>query len=364
MTNPNLSTPEKLLGVPTESIAKFGQVGMELGILPANARLGVVVMEDAVMLLPLMEQVAEKAQDGQLVTPEEVKPHSDQVRRVLKKVGRTAGFGAKVRLGLRLPKRIVNRRIEKEFPARAPEVIEASRPSLESLSSSVETIGQFENPKKQFDQEVRYLVTETKDQIYKARTERLANPAVTEPELPKMEGFKGAVVNFALKAVRKVKQFFGFLGRIFGGKPKVNPEITAYDAAQGIINTFQNFTNNKATATREMPLVAGLSFDRLPKVNMPSAYELAFVVPEILEMLFSLSGKNKENDKLLASVTKNPHELRFVARYKKQYGKFNLNSAQRAALDLLPAIRDILPENGRQFQAAYQSLIELIQPTK
>lgn len=361
MTDPNLSTPEKLLGVPTESIAKFGQVGMELGILPANARLGVVVMEDAVMLLPLMEQVAEKAQDGQLVTPEEVKPHSDQVRRILKKVGRTAGFGAKVRLGLRLPKRIVNRRIEKEFPTRAPEVIQAARPSLESLSESVNVIGQFEDPQEQFDQEVRFLATETKDQIYKARTERLAGRQDT-PLPPPPPGIKGLVV----RAVRKIKQFFGF----FSSKPKLNPEVTAYDAAQGVHRAISNLIGNKQTAKREMPLIAGLGFDRLPKFDMPNPYTLAFIVPEILEMLFSLSDKNKENDKLLDSVRRNPHEFRFVTyfglgrRIVNSRSRVNLDQAQTAALKLLPAIKDILPANGRQFKDAYQSLIKLIQPPK
>jgi hypothetical protein len=143
-------------------------------------------------------------------------------------------------------------------------------------------------------------------------------------------------------------------------KPAVNTEITAYDAGAGIEQTMASLTRNQSAAEGRLPMLSKLLLSRLPNKIPFTKDRLALVAPEILNFLFSISPDDEKGRSLIDSVNRNPHELRFVTRLKKHYGRYSLEGIQRASTTLMPAIRDVLPTEGTKVREIFAQAQELL----
>jgi hypothetical protein len=341
--------PEQVLGVNTKAILRLGRAVTALGVLPPKANLGLYALPDAIRLVPLVEEM----QSGAEITPEDVRPY----RKPIKRLSMEISFADKLAAGaiaVGVPIRLtLNRKIEREFPSRAAEAIDKAREAVASIEHEVDYISSFENPREQFVTELNDLAQTVSSAITEQRDWRVRNnvPAETEPEVPK------GIMGFFTKTVRKIRDFFGF----FKHKPKVSTEVTAYDAGAGIEKTFNTLVANPQATEKRLPMLSKLVLDKLPDALPFTKDRLALIAPEILNFLFSTSSEDKEADKLIRSVNRNPHELRFVTRFKKHYGRYSLDGIQRASRTLMPAIRDVLPTSGdkvREIYAQAQDLLE------
>ncbi len=343
--------PEHVLGVETDAVLRLGRAATALGALPPRVNLSLYALPDAVRILPLVEQM----QAGAKITPEEVRPYRKPIKKLslgvsfADKLAATAGA---VAVGVPL-RRALNRKIEQEFAGRAAEAIDKAREAVASIEHEVNHIASFENPRAQFVSELDDLARTVSTAITDQRDWRVRNniAAKAEPETAK------GIVGFFTKAVRSVKSFFGMFSR----KPEINAEVTAYDAGAGIEKTFKTLITNPELTEKRLPMLSKLMLDRLPNTLPLTTNRLALVAPEILNFLFSTSSENREADKLIESINRNPHELRFVTRFKKHYGRYSLEGIQRASHTLMPAIRDVLPTSGDKVREIYTQAQELLQ---
>jgi hypothetical protein len=345
--------PEQILGVDTEAILRLGEATTALGVLPSRVNLGLYALPNAVRLVPLIEEM----QSGTELAPEDVRPY----RKPIKGLNMDGSFADKLAagagvIGVGVPiRRAINRKIEREFPSRATEVIDKARETIAGIENDVDYVASFENPKEQFVAELDDLAQTVSTAIYEQRDMRVRGnvQAETKPELPK------GVMGFLAKAVRKVRSFFGFFRR----KPEVNKEITAYDAGAGIEKTIRSLTNNQGAAESRLPMLSKFLLSRLPN-NMPIARDrLALAAPELLNFLFSTSSEDSRNRSLIDSVNRNPHEFRFVTKIKKHYGpygRYSLYGIQHASMTLLPAIKDILPTEGAKVREIFDQAQALL----
>lgn len=344
--------PEQICGVDTEAILRLSEATTALGVLPPRINLGLYALPYAVRLVPLVEEM----QSGTELTPEDVRAY----RKPIKKLNPSLNDGDKLIaaagiIGVGIPlRRALNRRIEREFPVRAAAAIDQARETIAGLESQVDFVAGFDNPQEQFVTEVNDLAQAVSTSIIEQRDQRLVTPAPveTKPEMPR------GILGFFTKIALKVRNFFGR----FRHRPAVNNEVTAYDAAAGIQKTIQSLAKNPLETVQRLPMLSTLLLSRLPS-NMPVTNDrLALAAPEILSFLFSTSPKDDKakNKKLLDSVKRNPHQLRFITRFKRQYGRYNLNGIQNASVELLPAIRNILPTEGAKVREIFSQIQELL----
>ncbi|MEO8785156.1 MAG: hypothetical protein ABI221_02470 [Candidatus Saccharimonadales bacterium] len=344
--------PEQVLGIETEAILRLSRAATALGALPPRVNLGLYALPDAVRLVPLVQEM----QLGATLAPEDVRPYRKPIKKLSMEVGfadKAAATAGALAVGIPL-RRALNRKIEREFPVRAAEAIDKAREAVASIEREVDFVASFENPKEQFVTEINALAETVSTAITQQRDRRVrSNVQVeAEPETPR------GIAGFFTKAVRKVRSFFGMFSR---NKLAVNPEITAYDAGAGIEQTLGSLSRNQGAAESRFPMLSKLVLDRLPS-NMPLTKDrLALVAPEILNFLFSTSPDDERGNRLIDSVNRNPHELRFVTRLKKHYGRYSLEGIQRASNTLLPAIRDVLPTEGAKVRETFAQAQELLQ---
>ena len=354
----NPERPEQILGLETEAILRLGQAATDLCVLPPKVNIGLYTLPDAVRLVPLVQEM----QSGIALTPEDIRPYRKPIKNLsmgvsaADKVAATAGA-----IGIGIPlRRVLNRKIEREFPIRAAEAIDQAREAIASIENNVEHLASFDNPKEQFVTELGSLAQTVNTAIVEQRDRRVRGNISMEETRETPKGLAG----FVTKAVRKIRDFFGAFKR---SKPEVNAEITAYDAGAGIEQAISRLAKNPAAAESGFPLLSKLILNRLPSKMPLTKDRLALAAPEILNFLFSTADDKKQGKDLVDSVNRNPHELRFVTRFKKRYHQYDLQNIQRSSHTLMPAIRDILPTSGAQVREIFaqaQDLLAYKQPEK
>lgn len=343
--------PEQVFGVDTKALLRLSRAATDVGALPPRVNLGLYALPNAIRLVPLVEDM----QAGAELKPENVRPYRKPIKKLslgvsfADKLAATAGA---VAVGVPI-RRALNRKIEREFPTRAAEAIDKARETVAKIENEVEYVASFGNPREQFITELNDLAKTVSSTITEQRDQRIRNnlPAQAEPELPR------GIMGFFTKVVRKVRGFFGFFRR----KPQVNTAVTAYDAGAGMEQTFKILTSNPKATEKRLPLLSKLVLNRLPESIPLTKDRLALVAPEVLNFLFSTSLDNDTYMDLIDNVNQNPHELRFVTRFKKHYGRYSLEGIQRASHTLMPAIRDILPTEGNKVREIYTQAQELLQ---
>ncbi len=342
--------PEQICGVDTDAILRVGRAALDLGVLSPKVNLGLITLPNVTRLVPLIEEM----QAGVELSPEDIRPY----RKPIKKLSPELGFADKavatlgvLAVGVPL-RRALNRKIEREFSVRASEAVDKARETVASIENEVNIVASFENPREQFVNEVSELRQMTTKAIAQERDIRVSKklPAQSAPET--LHGFRG----FITKIVRKVRSFFGFIKRA----PKVTREITAYDAGAGIEKVVKFLRQNTAEVEEKLPMLSKLVLSKIPQKLSITKDHLAFAAPEILDFLFSTSEDEDESQALIDSVLRNPHELRFVTRYKKYYKGYSLDRIQRASRTLFPAIRDFLPTTGQKVRDIFDEAQSLL----
>lgn len=330
--------PDEIFGVDTQAVLRLARATTALGALPPAANLGLYALPDAVRLMPLVEDM----QSGAVITPEDVRPYRKPIK------GLSVELGLVDKLAVTMPpaRRALNRKIEREFPERAGEAIDKAREAVASVQEEIDYIASFDNPQEQLVTEVNQLAQTVKTAILEQRDHRVhgSYTNAAKPETPK------GLMGFVTKVVRKVRSFFGFGNR---KRHEINTAVTAYDAGTGIEKTLKKLLVNPTESEAKLPLLSKLVLDKLPR-NLPlNKDRLALVAPELLNFLFSISPNNEDENELLSSVDRNPHELRFVTRYKRRFGRYSIDGLQYASRNLLPALRDVLPTSGARVHSIY-----------
>jgi hypothetical protein len=345
--------PEEIFGIETEAILALGRAVTALSVLPPKVNLGLYTLPNAVRLVPLVEEM----RAGTSLTPEDVRPYRKPIKRLSMEVGfadKAAATAGALALGIPL-RRALNRKIEREFPARAAEAIDKARQAVASVENDVEHVASFKNPKEQFVTELHDLAQTVSSAITEQRDIRIRTGAhvETEPETP------SGIAGFLTRAARKVRSFFGMFKP---NRPAVNTEITAYDAGAGIEQAIGSLVENPIALEGRLPLLSKLLLSRLPATMPITKDKLALGAPEILNFLFSTSPADETGSSLIDSVKRNPHELRFVTGFKKRYGRYSLDGIQRASVTLMPAIRDVLPNDGAKVRNIFAQAQDLLTP--
>jgi len=348
-----LTDPEQaqVLGVDTEAILRLGRAITDLEMLPSKVRLGCYALPETVELVPLVE----KMQSDTGLEQGDVTAHRKPIIR-LAHLGLVDGLAATAeKARIKGPRRVINNKLEQEFPVRAQEKLEEARRLVASIENEIEFVAGFENPKQQFDTELQGLAREVSSAIIKQRDTRIESEGQlnVEPETP--TGIQG----FFVKAFRKVRSFLGVFSR---SKPAVNPEVTAYDAGIGIEHTIHALIADRADTETRFPLFSKFLLDRLAKnANKVTPYKLALVAPEILAFLFSTMPSESAEHQLLHEAYRNAHEFRFAAgRIVRRFG-YSLERIQRASATLLPALRDVLPSEGTKVREIFTKVQNLVQ---
>ncbi|HEY4963819.1 MAG TPA: hypothetical protein VIH90_03940 [Candidatus Saccharimonadales bacterium] len=355
---PSPERPEDILGVDTEALIRLGRSATALGILPYEVSHGLHMLPNATRLFPLVEQMQSGVDE---ITPQDVRPYRRAIKDLnpglrpgknfnpgLRTVDRLAAGAAAVAIGIPL-RRAVNRRIDREFPTYATDAIESARQNIEKIEKEVEVIEKFDNPKEQFVAELQQVASSTKQSIRSNHEQRIKQNR--DYELPTPKGLFG----FFTKVARKVRNFFRFFSRNHE-RGKVNQNITAYDVAVGVDSTIRSLLSERDRSKQRLPLISHFILDRIPINRLPSIEQIAFMAPEILTSIFSALPEDEEGEKMLDSAIRNPHELRFVTRYKRSYKHIYLDSIQHATRTLLPAIRDVLPTEGKQVRQTFETV--------
>jgi hypothetical protein len=350
--------PSQIFGVDTKAILELGSAAAMLGVFSPRVNLGLLALPNAVRLMPLIETMQDRPLTAEDVRPYR-KPIKDSISHLdmrVKPADKLAVAAGAIAIGVPL-RRAINRKIEREFSPRTVEAVNKAREIVASIETDVDYFATFDNPKQQFIGELDFLAETVSTAIITERDSRVRNDLPAAPvEIP--EGKVGTLI----KVARKVRSLLN----IFNRRPVVNPEITAYDAGAGIEKAVVSLLQNPLDSFKRLPMLSKFLISRLPNglpMEKMSKDKLALLAPELLNFIFSGSTQSETKQHILASVKRNPHELRFVTRFIKRYGRdgrYDLDSIRYASKRLMPAVRNVLPAEGVQIRAIFDQVQHLL----
>lgn len=343
--------PEQVLGTDTAALLQLGRAATSLGVLPPTANLTLYKLPHVLRIMPLIEELSSRTS----ANAEVIRPYRKPIKRLspsLTFVDRLAATTGALAVGVPLRRRL-NRRIESEFPAHLDKVMDQARDAVNEAAVDVAFIANFKNPRDQFVTELNDVAQAVGKAIANERHLRIQRGSpLPEPEVPK------GLLGYVTKVVRKIRGFFGLVQR----RPVVNKETTAYDAGVGIEKVFKKLMDDPEDTSRRMPLLSKLVLSKLPGTAHFKSDQIAFLAPELLDFLFSTSQPDHDVNSMIADIRRNPHELRFITRFKKRHGRYSLEGIQQASRTLMPAIRDVLPTEGDAIRRTYAHIQGLLQP--
>src|SRR5665213_1796260 len=265
---------DEILGIDTDALLRLGSSATGFGVLPPEVG----------SILPSAEPMDGLQTSSNETAPEDLWPARRAIRNPIP--------------GSRTVDRL----------AAGADAIEAARQNIEKIQREVEFVAQVENPKAQFVTELQEVADTAKQSIKAHQAERIRQGSNYElPPPPK--GFFG----FVTKVIRKIRSFFGIFKSKAERKSR-DTEITAHDAAIGLDSTIRTLVSDRDESKQRYPILSNFVLDKIPLNRLPSIDQLAFMAPEILTSIFSALPKDKEDEKMLDSVKRNPQELRFITR--------------------------------------------------
>lgn len=333
-------TPKGLeaFGIDRDDAARIGRLATDVGLLRGRLPLHFYaamnhVESDSALL--------HKVREGEALELAEIMPYLPDAVRAVRNI--------------RPLRAVVDRKIEAQFPERAKRAMNQARRKIERLEADAEVLTRFDNPRSEFETEISVLAQTTQQAIFQYRTDRLEGKveALPAPEPGKL--------GFFTKVVRKISSFFGFFSKQPEARPEQTSAVTAYDAARGIDATINSLLHDPIETSQRLPLLSHFVLDKMKYKKLPGLDALALAAPEILTSLFSALPRTSERDGLLDSVVRNPHELRFVTRYAKQYKGYYLSTIQRLTRSMLPDIRDALPTDSQKIKSVIPHIKALVQ---
>lgn len=138
----------------------------------------------------------------------------------------------------------------------------------------------------------------------------------------------------------------------------------SYDAGNALHTQANRLLSNDESVQQQLPLISSVLLRRLSTRRVPSGYSLALAAPELLQSLFSIDQQHEaENNALIDSVRRNPHEFRFAANFKRTHNGRDIEAMKRAAINVLPAVRNILPTDTGKLIGHVARIHQFLQPT-
>lgn len=345
--------PEQLFGIDTQAVLRLGRAVTALDVLPLSVRVPLYKLPDGARLLPLIEEL----QSSEELSPEQIRPYRKTIKHLnydLEAVDKLAAAAAGIGVGIPA-RRALNKRIERDFASHATQAIERARNAVEHAQADVEFLASFENPQQQFVSEVSSVTDKIVADLEKQQTTTPLH-ATYESGTPAPRGLAG----FIVQIIRRITGLF----RRRMDSQKVQHELTAHDVGTIVAQNVTALLEDRAGNSRRLPILSKFVLEKLPDNCTPTPDQLAFIAPEILQFLFSLSPNNQKQAVLQANIARNPHNLRFVTRFKRRHGRFSLDRLQYASKNILPSIRDVLPTHGTQVLDSFEQLRRLLEPSR
>lgn len=337
------SLPSEVFGINTVALLEFGKVAVDSTLLSAGMEKNLRLLPQAIKFMPLIETL----QANRNATHDDLEPYRQIVREVSKPVALAEKVAS--HLGSRVA-RALDRKIDTKIVDKTREATVNSHEKLQEYSDDIAHVLSFPNPNVQFSGEVSLLSQTMGQAIRNERNKRVAGITVVPQN--SVPGFKG----FLIKTVQKVK---GFFRRLFGGQQK-QAEVTAYDAGAGIESVVQSFKQQPEAMDKKYPLLNRFVQKVLPKTQRFYSDYYAVAAPEILNFVYSGAHPSAKDTELLASVQRNPSDLRFVTNYGRLHER--LGKIQTASHDLLPALSNILPSDSTQMAATFANIQAFFAP--
>lgn len=322
--------PEQVFGFDSERVLKLAQNAGSIALqIPYNETTYPVtkhgykvkyLAEDVLRVAPLVERVYA----GEQLQPQDVRPYRKSIKSLIRRSGTVQGrrFGKVDRLfaalsvvGIGIPlRRRLNRRVEEEFVARAPQMLEDAlgfaREHIDEVEPYVEAIASYNNPQ-----------AEVRSEIY------AVNHVVKEGAL-----------NFAER--------------------RGSSTPTSVDVARSIHNEINHASQHPEKWEKHLPLFAKLiPFKRTKKTPRISDDVLGVAAPEIVKSLDLLSPEDKRVPEFVKRILHNPHPRRGLAF---QFKRRQMESLERVTLKLIPNLIDMIPESGQEVRTLYARIKKIV----
>lgn len=330
--------PTEVFGLETAALLRFADIARDSTLFPARFDKGLRLLPQFVSLVPLVEQL--QADGG--VSTDVIAPYREHIYEAVPVLALADKVAAKVG---KVAVNALNRTVERQVISRSSELATKAREVIRTIEDDVEHVARFENPKEQFVNEMNLLSREVTAAIVAQRDMRVEGKTKDVHDGP------GGIRGFFIKAIHKVK---GFFSRLFG-RPIDRQEITAYDAGAGIAKVVKAFKDSPKVMSEKFPVIARFAPRILPATNRFTTEHYVIAAPEILGFLYSGSSKEVASEELLDSILRNPHDLRFLTKYKK-----SMINIQRASRNLVPALIDVIPETGDKVSEAFNSIQRML----
>jgi hypothetical protein len=344
------SQPTEICGVPVDAILRLGKAASDTCALPYPYGKVARGIQRILPYTGLIETVA-----SQPNLTEAVEEHLPKIKKVAGNF--KTGLTTIDRIASHVPplRRRLDARVTREILGKALELQTEAGEKLPQIETEVAFLSSFENPRQELQQEITTLTGRVGAATMRARENRVAAEA-RGAQAPAPRGIFGTVV----LVIREVKSFFG---RLFGfGRRNNTPEqdVTAYDVGQGFATVISELRSPVQAPLEHLPLIRRYVSPHLAQASNLSPDKLALAAPELLNLLYSLTPENPFGQQFKSSVERHPHELRFVTQFKRTFGRYDLDRIQSASQNLLPALRDVLPETGAQVLNSYNQLQKLL----
>lgn len=322
--------PEQVFGFDSEQVLKLAKNAGLLALYTPYSKATYPVTkygyrvqqlaEDAVRVAPLVERV----HAGEQLRPQDVRPYRKSIKSLIRRSDTVQGrrFGKVDRLfaalsivGIGIPlRRRLNKRVEEEFVARAPQMLEDAlgyaREHIDVIEPYVETIASYDNPQ-----------AEVRNEIY--------------------------AINHVVKE-----------GAHQSAKRRGTHNPTSVDVARAIHNEINYATQHPEKWEKHLPLFAKMfPFRRAKKTPRISDEVLGVAAPEIVESLDLLSPKDKRDPEFVKRILHNPHPKRGLAY---QFKRRQMETLERVTLKFIPNLIDMIPESGQEIRSIFGRIKKII----
>lgn len=334
--------PEEVLGINTTALLRLGTLAVRTGQAPWATYPTLRAAQET----PRLASLAAEALKNQSLTREQVEPHVADIKTAAKPY--VFGLGSVDMVGRMVPavRRRLDERIVQTVVDKAPAGIEKADALVKSSREHVEHIARFDNPREQFSQEVAIL---NRDLLRTIKAQHAMRIAGTYPSLEKEPR---GVFGLISRVTGGVKRFFRSL--FSSPSREYADSITARDFGNGLADLAESWNKPHANLGRKTPLLGRYLEPVMASVEELHPAKLAVAAPEIVRGLFALSPDDQDAVALLRSVERSPHDARWLAKHSTALSRL------RRSVDLLAAIRDVLPTNGDTIRTAYAELEALL----
>jgi len=260
--------------------------------------------DDLFRIAPLVDRVKE----GEELSPEDVRPYRKSIKRLspayVRFLNRVAvassvvGVGVPLRVGL-------NKKIESEFVKRLPELVESglefARTHIEDVEPHVAFLEQFENPRRQVQDEFRVVIN-------------------------------------------GIKQY---------AKTLSLGEVSSRSAAEAIRSEIDEIFSSTGMTADKLPILSHVLLDRIEeKPKMPEQEILEIAAPDIMAVLNSALPDNERDLVFVEKLEETPHPKRKLA----TLFSTKLDSFRRNGTIAVSGLVRAIPASGVLLREMYENI--------